>query len=128
MTGYWWQCEDCGKQYDFHAACGSWSIYYFIWDVLLPSDWDQTKLTVPCSQCKRGLMRIKYDFPRKEKDTSFVTAIVGLRDDDYLPMMWETCSHSSEKERWFDFKYLTRGNTRGLNRPAVFRGEQLQKV
>ncbi len=43
-------------------------------------------------------------------------------------MMWECYPISDASDRWFDFKYLSRRNLYGLNKPAVFGREDLQML
>lgn len=130
MPAYWWHCESCGADSDFMEASGSKGIAHFIWDVLLPSSWDQRKLIAECKKCKKQSMKITYEFPRKEKEIIRVVHIVGLRpnNDDYLPMMWETYMVGNEAERLFDFKYLGGRNVWGLNKAAVFGRQNLKEL
>jgi hypothetical protein len=100
----------------------------FVWDKLLPADWDQSLLTSPCPRCGQGVRRITYNFPREDKVTLRVVHIVGLASNDYVPMMWETYPTHSTSDRWFDFKYQSGRNPWGLNKAAVFSREDLHKL
>jgi len=130
MAGYWWECESCGTRWEFVAACGSKGITHFIWDILLPSNWDQAQLLGVCKSCGKVSLRITYEFPRKNKEVLRVVHMVGLGPlyGSYIPMMWETYPISVEHERWFDFKYIDGRRTLGLNRPAVLRREHLKQL
>ncbi len=68
MKGWWWECESCGAKSDFAKACGSKGIAHFIWDVLMPSGWDQAHLLQECRSCDKRSLRITYEFPRKNKE------------------------------------------------------------
>ncbi len=126
---YWWECEACRRLIDFNSACRSKGIAHFIWDVLFPSSWDQTKLTLPCLSCAGAICRIAYQFPRADYEILCVLHIVGIEPDDgYLPMMWETYPVNYPDQRWFDFKYLNRRNITGLTKPAVFSQKGLRAV
>ncbi|MBI3580747.1 MAG: hypothetical protein HY098_01480 [Nitrospinae bacterium] len=128
MTGYWWECENCGEKKDFQTATGDAAIAHFLWDKMLPSSWDQGNLLIKCSKCK-GTMRIAYEFPRKEKTAVRVRHIVGITDDNsFLQMMWETFPADNPKEEWFDFKYINERNPFGLNKPVVLSRSELQKL
>ncbi|MDO9069072.1 MAG: hypothetical protein Q7W05_11525, partial [Deltaproteobacteria bacterium] len=130
MPGYWWQCESCGADSDFMEACGSKGIPHFIWDVLLPSKWDQSKLKSECKKCQKDSLRITYEFPRAEKEVIRVVSIVGVGpyNNIYLPMMWETYMVGNEDDRLFDFKYLNGRNVWGLNKAAVFGRQELKEL
>jgi hypothetical protein len=130
MPGYFWQCESCKSELDFLEASGSKGIAHFVWDVLIPSSWDQGKLLMECKKCHKKSLRITYEFPRKKKVILRVIHIVGLGpyDNEYVPMMWETYMVGNEGERLFDFKYLNRRNVWGLNKAAVFTKEGLREI
>ena len=102
MPSYWWECDRCKIPVEFTNAVGVSGIVNYIRDVLIPSDWDQTKLLLPCSRCKSQSLRIAYEFPRDDKVSLLVVHMVGLADPseadkEYVPMMWETlASHDSE--------------------------------
>lgn len=128
--GYWWQCESCGAISDFPEACGFKGIPDYIWDVLIPSFWEQSKLLLECRKCNKRSMRITYEFPRREKVILQVIHIVGLGpiEGSYIPMMWET-KPSEDNVNWFDFKYIDhRRNPWVLNKPAVFSRENLKQL
>jgi len=132
MPGYWWQCENCRPDSSFLEACGSKSIAHFIWDVLLPSSWDQSKLLLHCKNCGQQSIRITYEFPRKEKEVFRVIHIVGIGPlfDEYIPMMWETYQVGNGKGEvtLFDFKYIGKRSVWGLNKPAVFSRDDLKRL
>jgi hypothetical protein len=129
MKGYWWQCESCGANSDFGEACDCKGIAHFIWDVLLPSSWDQSKLLLKCKKCNKQSLRITYKFPRKDEVVLKVIHIVGLDPNNgYIPMIWETYPEGDENERWFDFKYINGRNIYGLNKPAVFSRDDLKQL
>jgi hypothetical protein len=128
MAGYWWECEACGKETDFLTTGAAASLASFVWDRLIPSDWDQSLLTAPCSAGCAGPQRITYHFPRDDRMTLRVIHIVGLKSDDYVPMMWETYSTESPSERMFDFKYQRGRNPWGLNKAAVFSRSDLHQI
>ena len=109
MPPYWWECTECGKQQlDFKATCGSRGIVHFLWDQMLPAQWDQSLLVKQCSSCMKQGVRITYLFDREEKPETVRTVhIVGIQpSSDRLVMMWETSSKSDLSQRWFDFKYV----------------------
>jgi hypothetical protein len=133
MPGYWWECLSCKLKKDIR-------ITHFIWDVLLPSDWEQSHLSKQCNNCGENNLRITYKFPPYEIFLS-VKHIVGLGpfSEEYVPMMWETqpygdwktIPYGKEGDIWFDFKYLKRGKRRnnfGLRRPAVFNQGDLKDL
>lgn len=129
MLGYWWECEGCGKQSNFAQVTDSRTLVAYIRDRLVPSKWDQTVLYLKCPQCHVGNMRITYEFPRCDKEVVRVVHIVGLIiNGEYLPMMWESYPVASPDQRWFHFNYVNGRNRWGLNRAAVFSGEDLQKL
>lgn len=129
MPAYRWQCESCGALSDFREACNCRGIAHYIWDVLIPSSWDQSKMLLTCSKCNKQSMRITYEFPRRDKVLLQVIHIVGLGPIDgiYIPMMWET-KPSEDDVNWFDFKYINRRNAWGLNKAAVFSRENLKQL
>lgn len=136
MPAYWWECdnENCRRVRKFGES-GSSRLFDFFWDRLRRSGWDQKLLSEPCNHCNAGNQTIRYKFPRKEEINLRVLHIVGLdpgEDGDYLPMMWETAPDLYPGETWFDFKFLTKSDHRkytlGLNRPAVFKRQDLQKL
>jgi hypothetical protein len=130
MSSYWWQCNTCEIAKPFNEVSGSTGIVRFIRNVLLASDWDQSKLVVKCPKCLKPTLRITYDFPRKEgRVRHSIVHIVGLALNDayYLPMMWET-QPSTDKSTWFDFKYINGNSIWGLNKPAVFNRAELKKL
>lgn len=120
MPAYWWSCAKCGGDCDFAKACDTPDIHGFIWNKLLLSDWDQALLGQRCAKCRSNSLRITYEFPREDKEVVMVNHIVGLNQGTWLPMMWETVLTSEPKKRLYDFKYVGRRNTWGLNKPAVF--------
>lgn len=130
MTGYWWQCEKCGDEVEFDKACGSTGIAHYIWDVMLKSSWDQSKLVLPCTKCGNISLRITYEFPRmKDRDIIRVLNVVGVElENKYLPMMWETYFNNDSSDRVYDFKYLNGRNIRGLMSPAVLSRENLKQL
>jgi len=128
MPGYWWECEKCGAKSDFPTTTGDSSMSSFVWDKLVPADWDQSLLVSPCGQCSDGSRRITYEFPREDKVTLRVVHIVGRQSDDYVPMMWETYPTDEPSDPWFDFKYQSRRNPWGLNKAAVFSREDLHEL
>jgi len=128
MPGYWWECERCGEKSDFLTTVGVAGISAFIWDKLLPAEWDQSLLVVPCPRCRRASRRITYEFPRKEKDTLRVVHIIGRQVDDFVQMLWETYPANRRKERWFHFNYQIGRNPWGLNKAAVFSRRELLEL
>ena len=128
MPGYWWECESCKQNLDFKAATGFGGIASFIWDKLLVTDWDQKLLAQPCKNCGHGLLRIAYEFPRKDKTTLRVVHIIGLKSNEYVPMMWETYATDDPDKRWFDFKYQNGRNPIGLKAPAVLTRQNLHEL
>jgi hypothetical protein len=130
MGSYWWECSNCGTQYDFQTICQSRGITHYIWDVLIPSGWDQDHLVKNCTKCDKNILRITYIFPRAEKTHLQVKHIVGLGpfDDVYVPMMWETIPDGNNDETWIDFKYINGRNIWGLNKPAVFSKEDMRNL
>lgn len=120
MPGYWWSCTKCGEEKTFVDVCETASIHGFIWKHLLPSDWSQSLLRKRCPKCRANALRITYHFPRKNREIVFVNHIVGLNLQSWLPMMWDAAFAREPRKRLYDFKYLARSNTWGLNKPAVF--------
>lgn len=129
MSAYWWECEKCGKKYDFNTACKSPGIAHYIRDALVLSKWDQALLLIECPNCHQKSLRIFYEFPRKEKELLKVIHIVGLGEqkNSYIPMMWET-SPFPFNDIWFDFKYINNRNIWGLNKPAIFCQNDLREL
>ena len=129
MPSYWWECSRCGIKVDFADACESRGVTHYIWDVLIPSEWDQTHLMKNCTKCARQTLRISYIFPRKNHVHVQVKHIIGLGPfDEYVPMMWETIPDGDQKETWIDFKYINGRNIWGLNKPAVFSKEHMREL
>lgn len=121
MPSYWWECEECQTKYEFSDVTEPKGITHYIWDVLIPSDWDQALLLKDCPACGLQSLRISYIFPREDKTHLLVKHIIGLGPfEKYVPMMWETIPDRSEEETWIDFKYINGRNIWGLNKPAVF--------
>lgn len=129
MASYWWECSKCGERYDFATVCQSRGITHYIWDVLIPSAWDQSHLLKRCSKCNQETLRITYIFPRADETHLQVKYIVGLGPfEKYVSMMWETIPDASKEETWIDFKYINGRNIYGLNKPAVFSKEEIRKL
>lgn len=130
MPSYWWSCESCGQEVPFNQATRSRGIAHYIWDVLLPSGWDQSALIRTCANCGVDGLRITYEFPRAQREILRISHLVGLPDayGDYLPMMWETTPLSSPAERWVDFKYVRGRSIWGLNKPAVLSRADLGRL
>lgn len=128
MPGYWWECEACDNRLDFPDVTGTSSIASFVWDKLLAADWDQSLLAPPCKKCGHGTLRITYEFPREDKVILRVIHIVGLKYDDYVPMMWETHPKDSPADQCFDFKYQRGRNPWGLNKAAVLSRQDLHAL
>ena len=129
MVAYWWQCDTCQITNPFDKVSEATGIVGFIRKVLLPSDWDQSKLVLACPACGKNGLRINYDFPREDPVRLSVVHIVGLGqiDPHYLPMMWET-QPSTDKSTWFDFKYINDNSIYGLNKPAIFNRAELREL
>lgn len=131
MPAYWWKCQSCGEISEFSIATKSKGITHYIWDVLIPSKWDQSHLLLSCSSCHSKSLRITYEFPRKERVELTLIHAVGLGpiDDIYVPMMWETAPDLSEdNEHWIDFKYINGRNVFGLNKAAVFTRANIKEL
>jgi hypothetical protein len=129
MEGYWWECEYCSVELDFPNVTESPSISSFIWDKMLSSMWDQSLLTPSCKKCNSGILRITYQFPRKQDEVSLrVNHIVGLQFGDYLPMMWDTHFKGDPTDRCIDFKYQRGRNPWGLNKPALLSRKNLHAL
>jgi len=124
MTGYWWQCDNCG--YTQRTSPEGLSVASYILDVIFASEWDQSKLSHPCSTCGKGRLRITYDYEGTDYRLS-VTHMVGLDDPSNLQMLWETKERNDPKP-WFDFHYLKGRNARNLNRTPAFFREDLKRL
>ena len=130
MAAYRWECDTCHIEESFRTVSGATGVVSFIRNVLVPSDWDQSKLVLSCPKCGKSELRVTYDFPRGDDPVRLrAVHIVGLihRDAHYLPMMWET-QPSTDEGTWFDFKYINGNSIYGLNRPAVFSRAELKKL
>jgi len=130
MAAYWWECTTCEVKFDFLDVCESSGITHYIWDVLIPSSWEQSQLLKKCPECNNEALRITYVFPRANEMHIKVKHIVGLGpfDDVYVPMMWETIPDGSKDETMLDFKYINGRNILGLNKPAVLSKEDIRKL
>lgn len=130
MKGYWWECESCGKSYEFSQACSYNAIAHYIRDTLISSSWDQSHLLIRCNKCGKQALRITYEFPRAQKEILRVVHIVGLGSatDDFIPMMWESYPLSNIDDRWFDFKYIRGRSPFGLTRPVVLSISELRQI
>ena len=128
MQSYWWQCTQCGTSRTFAEECATRGVVHFLWDVLLPAEWDQSLLVRTCAVCQSHSLRITYEFPRAEKETMRTLHIVGIPQDTYLPMLWETSPDPDLRERWFDFKYVQGRSVWGLNKPAVLTNVALTRL
>ncbi len=130
MPSYWWECEECEHEYGFNEVTKSKGIVTFIWDELLPSNWNQDLLLKRCPNCNNDHLRLAYLFPRSDTLRLRVIHIVGLdiREQKYLPMMWETYFTHNPTENVFDFKYMNGRNNRGLNKPAVLSKNNLSQI
>ncbi|HOX41278.1 MAG TPA: hypothetical protein PK263_03725 [bacterium] len=129
MPSYWWECEKCQDIKQFQEVTESKGITHFIWDVLLPSNWDQGLLIRKCELCS-SYLRIAYVFPRKDALHILVKHIIGLGPyfDEYIPMLWETFPDRNFQETMIDFKYINGRNIWGLNKPAVFSKNEMKEV
>lgn len=130
---YWWACDngECQNhqaQLPFKETVKV-GIVGFLWDELSRA-WDQSLLAKECKACRRGALRITYDFPRADPERIRVVHIVGLRreNDPFLQMMWEGIPDTGAGQHWFDFKYLYGRNWRGLKSPCVLEQEELRAV
>ena len=129
MAAYWWECTSCSARFEFQDICEYRGITHYIWDVLIPSGWDQSHLLKKCPKCNEKELRVTYVFPRADETHIQVKHIVGIGpSDEYVAMMWETIPDGSKEETWFDFKYINGRNILGLNRPAVFSKENIRKL
>jgi len=129
MPSYWWKCARCNETFEFSEVTNSMGIVHFIWDELLPSNWEQTKLKSTCGKCQSGTLSITYNFPGKNPKELTIIHAVGIGPfDKYLPMMWETKSDTDPNDTCFDFKYVVGRNIFGLNKPAVFTRSELKEV
>ncbi len=131
MPSYWWQCKSCGSKSIFPIVAKCSSIVTFIWDIMVPSDWEQSLLLRECPKCGNKALRITYDFPRKtDPVTPKVVQMVGLppNADNYMAMLWETEPTEYPKERWLDFKYMNGKNPWGLNKAAVLSKQDLVRL
>ena len=130
MPAYWWKCGACAATAAFGDVSRSPGIAHFIWDELVPTNWDQSLRLLACPGCGGEHLRITYEFPRKDRVELTLVRAVGLdpNDDDYVPMMWETVPDWPSDDRWFDFKYVKGRRVFGLNKPAVFDREGLRKL
>jgi len=126
-AGYWWECtSDPSHTESNFEKVATVPLVRFLVD-LAKSGWDQQRLSVPCTKCGAGRMRITYDFPRSVEPVRLsVVHVVGLTGNlpEYLPMLWQADPHD-EDEPWIDFKYVSWSKDRGyqsygLARPAVF--------
>ena len=128
--GYWWQCEQCGAVRSFPDATNSNSVAAFIWDELVPADWDQSLLVQSCRQCKGDTLRITYHFPRHDRVLLQVHHIIGHPPDEgkYVPMMWASEPSYDRDNLRIDFKYIVGRNPLGLSRPAVFTHESFRSL
>lgn len=123
MPAYWWKCGKCHEVSEFGVVTPSKGIAHYIWDVLIPSNWSQSHLVLPCPKCNSRNLKITYEFPRKDRvELTLIHAIgLGPFDDIYVPMIWEAKPDSStDNEHWFDFKYINGRSAYGLNKAAVF--------
>jgi hypothetical protein len=132
MPSYWWQCDTCQIVETFSDVCDgeATGIVTFIRNVLVPSDWDQSKLILRCPKCGKRELRITYDFPRQDDPVRLhAVHIIGLTQDDsdLLSMMWETQPDTVE-ETWFDFKYVNGNSIWGLNKSGVFNRSELKRL
>ena len=139
MKGYWWQCENerCKsyrKRLEFQDVFRDEDIpvnnvCQFIRKRLLPSGWDQNLLARPCAQCHENSLRISYEYER-QKDPEKLTLIhiVGVGDDYWLRMMWESIAQGNESEPWFSFNYLYGNRCFGLNKAAALYREDLKNL
>lgn len=134
-TGYWWECDsDPSHAESNFEKVGTVPLVRFFFD-LAKSGWDQQRLSVACTKCTTGHMRVTYDFPRSVDPVRLsLVHVVGLTTNlpGYLPMLWEAKPHQ-EDEPWFDFKYVgwreDRGyQSYGLARPAVFSRSELHTL
>ena len=103
---------------------------HFVWDELVTTNWDQSRLVLVCPECGGEELRITYEFPRRDRVELTLVHAVGLGPDDgvYIPMMWETDPDWPSGHRWFDFKYVNGRQIFGLNKPAVFDQEGLREL
>ena len=130
MPGYWWQCKKCGEKREFREAANRRSVPDFLWEDLVPAEWDQALLTLPCPTSCGSRMHLTYKFPRSKgtTDTVMVVHIVGLQKGGYLPMMWEAFFLSEPASSFFDFKYVRGKSMYGLNRPAILTQQDLREM
>jgi hypothetical protein len=125
---YWWKCMSCACARTFAQTLGTNSIHGFLWNTLLPSDWEQELLVRKCPECREFSLRIAYEFPRQRTSVVTVYHIVGADKGNWMPMMWETTLDDESDDHLFDFKYICRKQLFGLNRPAVFSQNDLSEL
>ena len=122
MPGYWWECEGCGKAYDFPAGSGHAGIPHYVRDALIPSNWNQELLIRECRECGEKALRIAYEYPRSNKESLRVLHIVGLGEvgDDYIPMMWVSLFSPYNGDPCFDFKRLLKKSPKQTSKNRNF--------
>ena len=126
MTAYWLNCEKCDKHFSFDEITKQRSINSYLYNVFFNSNCDQSLLVFECPECK-GLIRITYDFPRREKINFKVKHIVYRTDDEiFFQMLWETYSIYKPNNPVYDFKYMLGNYAFGLNKPAIMAEEDLK--
>ena len=133
MAGYHWQCSNCKQESSFSQVKANTGIAKFIWQTLLPANWNYNLLIRECPQCHEKEMRITFEFPRQQNPELLqVKQIVGLPVGNYLPMMWESFPFGSIDESWFSFNYITlvdgKINSWGLNKAAVLDEDEFSKL
>jgi hypothetical protein len=128
MTGYWFNCDKCDSDFKFRDIAEYNGISSFLWYKFFESDCDQSLLTPKCPKCK-GILRITYDFPRKEKITAKVRHIVFQTDDDYFfQMLWETFFTHDKTKAIYDFKYMNGNSPNGLTKSVIMTEADLKKL
>ena len=101
----------------------------FLRKIMIPNNWDQSKLIEQCQACNETALRITYEYPRQDDpDLIQVLHMVGLVQGEYLPMMWETYYAPNDQSTFFDFKYMWKNNAWGLNKAAAISRDDLRKL
>lgn len=128
MPAYWWECEKCKKKRHFSDVTDAKSITHFIWNILMPSDWNQELLVEKCASCS-DQMRIAYICPRNGQNHLMIKYIIGLAAaDQYISMLWETIPDGDGNETLLDFKCLNGRNVFGLSRSAILTRQNMVDI
>ena len=129
MSGYWFNCNICNKDFKFGEVTDSPAIASFLWYEYFEKDCDQLLLKKKCPDCDKGVLQIAYNLKDGGETIIKVNHIVFRTDNnEFYQMLWETFDTEDPSDLIYDFKYMNGNNPTGLNRPVIMREYELKEL